>query len=139
MDKIVSRLTVFFENPFWVGVFECESRTNYEICKILFGAEPKDYEVYEFILKNHRKLNFSKQKLNEKSAQKHLNPKRMQKEIKKQLENKGVGTKAQQALKKSYEQSKLENKILSKAKTEAKKKLKFELRQQKKKDKHRGH
>lgn len=138
MDKIVSRLTVFFENPFWVGIFECESQKNYEVCKIVFGAEPKDYEVYEFLLKNHHRLEFSRQKLTEKSEQKHLNPKRMQKEIKKQLENKGAGTKAQQALKAAYEQSKAENKTLSKERIEAEKEHRFELKQQKKKEKHRG-
>ena len=25
MDKVSGRLTVFFEDPFWVGVFECIS------------------------------------------------------------------------------------------------------------------
>lgn len=139
MDKIVSKLTVFFENPFWVGIFECESKRSYEVCKIVFGAEPKDYEVYEFLLKNHHRLKFSRQKLTEKSKQKRLNPKRMQKEIKKQTEDRGVGTKAQQALKEAYEQSKAENKTLSREKIEAEKERKFELRQQKKKEKHRGH
>ena len=31
----------------------------YEVCKITFGSEPKDYEVYEFLLKNWHKLKFS--------------------------------------------------------------------------------
>lgn len=139
MDKIVSRLTVFFENPFWVGIFEVESGKNYEVCKIIFGAEPKDYEVYEYLLKNHHRLKFSRKRLSEKSTEKHLNPKRMQKEIKKQLVNKGAGTKSQQALKEAYEQSKAKRKTLSKAQTEAEKERRFEIKQQKKKDKHKGH
>ena len=139
MDKIVSRFTVFFENPFWVGIFEVESERRYEISKIVFGAEPKDYEVYEFLLRNHHRLKFSHKSLSEKSKQKHLNPKRMQKEIKKQLENKGAGTKSQQALKEAYEQSKAERKMLSKVQIEAEKERRFELRQEKKKEKHRGH
>lgn len=136
---IKSKLTVFFENPFWVGIFEVESGKSYEVCKIVFGAEPKDYEVYEYLLKNHHRLKFSRQKLSGKSTEKHLNPKRMQKEIKKQLANKGVGTKSQQALKEAYEQSKAERKTLSKEQTEAEKERRFEMKQQKKKDKHRGH
>ncbi len=139
MDKIVSRLTVFFENPFWVGIFEIESEKSYETVKIVFGAEPKDYEIYEYLLKNHHRLKFSWKRLVEKSNEKHLNPKRMQKEIKKQLENKGAGTKSQQALKEAYEQSKTKRKMLSKVQIEAEKKRKFELKQQKKKNKHRGH
>lgn len=138
MDKIMSKLTVFFENPFWVGIFEVESSRHYEVCKIVFGAEPKDYEVYEFLLKNHHRLKFSRKRLSEKSIEKHLNPKRMQKEIKKQLENKGAGTKSQQALKEAYEQSKTENKTLAKERREEEKERRFEIHQKKKKEKHRG-
>ena len=39
-----STLTVFFENPFWVGVYERIDGDRYEVCKITFGAEPKDYD-----------------------------------------------------------------------------------------------
>ncbi len=27
------------------------------VCKITFGAEPKDYEIYDFVLKNYYRLN----------------------------------------------------------------------------------
>lgn len=46
MDKVSGRLTVFFEEPFWIGVFECISERKLSVCKVTFGAEPKDYEVY---------------------------------------------------------------------------------------------
>ena len=36
-----SSLTVFFEDPFWVGVYERTDGGRYEACKITFGAEPK--------------------------------------------------------------------------------------------------
>lgn len=136
---IKSKLTIYFENPFWVGIFEVEGGKKYEVCKIIFGAEPKDYEVYDFLLKNHHRLKFNCCKLDKKSTEKHLNPKRMQKEIRKQLENKGAGTKSQQALKEVYKQSKTERKTLSKAQLEAEKERRFELRQQKRRNKHRGH
>ncbi len=51
MDKVSGRLTVFFEEPFWVGVFECVSDGKLSVCKVTFGAEPKDYEIYDFVLK----------------------------------------------------------------------------------------
>ena len=55
MVTISSSLTVFFEEPFWVGVYERQSGNRLEVCKITFGAEPKDYEVYDFLLRNdHR-------------------------------------------------------------------------------------
>ncbi len=28
------------------------------VCKVTFGVEPKDYEIYDFILKNHYQLRF---------------------------------------------------------------------------------
>ena len=59
MDKVSGRLTVFFEGPFWVGVFEHISERKLTVCKVTFGAEPKDYEIYDFVLKNYYRLKFS--------------------------------------------------------------------------------
>ena len=59
MDKVSGRLTVFFEEPFWIGVFERISEGKLSVCKVTFGAEPKDYEVYDFVLRNYYRLKFS--------------------------------------------------------------------------------
>ena len=59
MDEESVKLTVFFEGPFWVGVFERVSEGKLTVCKVTFGAEPKDGEVWEFILKNYHRLSFS--------------------------------------------------------------------------------
>lgn len=67
-----------------------------------------------------------------------INPKRMQREINSQLEKRGIGTKAQQALKLQYEQSKIERKTQSREQKEAEKERQYVLRQEKKKEKHRG-
>lgn len=139
MDKTVSKLTVFFEEPFWVGVYEHEADGRYEVCKITFGAEPKDYEVYDFMLKNYDRLRFSPSLEVGVVADKRINPKRMQREINKQLDSTGLGTKAQQALKLQQEQGKLERKVHSRDQREAEKERQFELRQKKRKEKHRGH
>ena len=34
-------LTVFFDDPFWVGVFERIEDGKLFVCKVTFGAEPK--------------------------------------------------------------------------------------------------
>ena len=34
-----------FEAPFWIGLYERTDNGRYEVCKITFGSEPKDYEV----------------------------------------------------------------------------------------------
>ena len=59
MDKVSARLTVFFEEPFWVGVFEQLSEEKLSVCKVTFGAEPKDYEIYDFVLRNYYRLRCS--------------------------------------------------------------------------------
>ncbi len=139
MGKTISRLTVFFEEPFWVGIYEREFEGKYEACKITFGAEPKDYEVYEFMLKNYDRLRFSPSLEAQAITERRINPKRMQREVHKQLQSAGVGTKAQQALKLQQEQCKLERKVHSRQQREAEKERQFELRQEKRKEKHRGH
>ena len=98
MDKVSGKLTVFFEEPFWVGVFERVSDGKLSVCKVTFGAEPKDYEIYEFVLKNYYQLRFSPAVATVvKEAGR--NPKRVQREVRKQVQNIGIGTKSQQALK----------------------------------------
>lgn len=62
----------------------------------------------------------------------------MQREFHSQLQDKGIGTKAQQALKLQYEQCKLEKKAKNREKKEADKDRQFALRREKTKAKHRG-
>ena len=114
-------LTIMFEAPFWIGLYERYDDGNYEVCKITFGAEPKDYEVHEFLLRNWRKLKFSPPIKSEKIEGRKINPKRMQREISGQLQERGMGTKAQQALKLQHEQNKLERKTKSREQKEAEK------------------
>ena len=59
MGKIVGELSVFFEEPFWVGVFERIEDGKLSAAKVTFGAEPKDNEVYLFVLKHYYDLQFS--------------------------------------------------------------------------------
>ena len=137
MDKVSGKLTVFFEEPFWVGVFECVSDGRLSVCKVTFGTEPKDYEIYDFILKNYYHLRFSPAMATDvKKACR--NPKRVRREVQKQVKNVGVGTKSQQALKLQQEQMKTERKAMRKEQREAEKERRFEQKQRKRKEKHRG-
>ena len=137
MDKVSGKLTVFFEAPFWVGVFERVSDGKLAVCKVTFGAEPKDYEVYDFVLKNYYQLRFSPAVATDvKEAGR--NPKRVQREVRKQIQNIGIGTKSQQALKLQQEQLKTERKIMSREQREAEKQRQFEMKRKKRKEKHKG-
>ena len=50
MQKSRASFTVFFEDPFWVGVYEREEPGGLTACRVVFGAEPKDGEIYEWML-----------------------------------------------------------------------------------------
>lgn len=139
MCIISSKLTILFEHPFWIGIYEREYNGRYEVCKFIFGAEPKEWEVYDFMLKNWHQLKFSPSIKTAQTTEKHINPKRMQRLINKHIENTGVGTKAQQALKLQQEQNKVERKKYSREQRELEKQRQFQLNQQKRKEKHRGH
>lgn len=138
MDKIRVTLTVYFEEPFWVGVFERISEEKLSACKVTFGAEPKDYEVCDFVVKHYYEFKFS---LAVKTEAKQIanNPKRRQRIARKQLQNSGIGTKSQQILQMQRKERKIERRNTSKEQRDAKKLRQFELKQQKRKEKHRGH
>lgn len=139
MEKISATLTVLFENPFWVGVFERRYADKIEVTKVTFGKEPKDYEVYDFVLTEYHHLKFSSTIAAEVVSARRINPKRLQKLAKKQVSEVGIGTKAQQALKLQQEEGKLQRKKSSREQREAEKQKQFELRQKKCHEKHRGH
>ena len=138
MDRMNGTLTVFFEGAFWVGVFERIENGKLSAAKITFGAEPKDQEVWDFILKHYCKLKFSPAV---ETAMKHSadNPKRRQRDAAKQMRTQGIGTRSQQALKLMQEQNKTERRQISKTRREAEKQRQFELKQQKHREKHKGH
>ena len=137
MGEVQGKLTVYFEEPFWVGVFERIENGKLSAVKVTFGSEPKDYQVYEFVQKNYFSLQFSPA-VAAAAKDKKRNPKRMQREISRSLGQTGIGTKSQQALKLQQEQNKQERKSKSREQKQAEKKRMFELKQQKKKEKHRG-
>ena len=138
MDKASGKLTVYFEEPFWVGVFERIEDGKLSVAKVTFGAEPKDYEVQAYIQKYYFSLKFSPA-VETVVKDKKRNPKRMQREAKKQTMETDIGTKSQQALKLQQEQNNQEHKERSRKKKEAEEQRMFELKQQKKREKHKGH
>lgn len=135
---VSSKLTVYFEDPFWVAVYERTAGRKMTAARIVFGAEPKDSDVYTFLLKNWCGLRFSPP-VAAGRAGREINPKRAQREAKRQVEARGAGTKAQQALKLLQEQNKTERKTKSRQQCEAEAQARYEFRQKKRKEKHRGH
>lgn len=133
------QVTVYFEDPFWVGVFERREGGHLSVCRVVFGPEPKDYEVYAFIESHYYKLPFSRPVKTDKTATKRINPKRLQRQIKKAVTEKGIETKAQEAIRLERESRKLERKQQSRDNREAQKRELFQKKQEKKKQKRKGH
>ena len=99
---------------------------------------PLLYEIRNFILKKYNQLNFSPAVENV-VIEKQKNYKKRQRDVRKQVQLQGVGTKSQQALKLQHDQSKSEHILQNKKQKELDKMRLFALKQQKKKEKHKGH
>ena len=108
------------------------------VCKIAFGAETKDYDVWEFVLRHYDELVFSPAVETE-TRQKADNPKRRLRNARKQTERSGIGTKSQQALQLQREEMKKERRQISREQRDAEAQRCFEMKQMKKEEKRRGH
>lgn len=131
-------LKVFFEDPFWVGVFERIIDGKLSACKVTFGAEPKDGEVWEFVLQHYHELSFSPA-VEAEIRQTPDNPKRRQRNAGKLIEGSGISTKSQEALRLQMEALKTERCRISREEREAEAQRRFELKQEKRREKQKGH
>lgn len=59
MEQSSITLTVLFDAPFWVGIFERVEGGELAVAKVTFGAEPSDPEVLDFVLGHFCDLKFS--------------------------------------------------------------------------------
>lgn len=131
-------LNVFFEDPFWIGLFYLRNDKNVYVERVVFGSEPQDGEIYNYVLYNYQKMSF-KAVYHDDITVKPKNPKRMLRIIKKQNQNLRVGTKSMQALKKQHELNKQENKRSQKELKRIKDDYLYQLKKQKRKARKRGH
>jgi hypothetical protein len=136
------KATILIEGSFWVGLFERTDKKGYSVARKIFGGEPSDAELYEFILNHYDELKFGAAQ-DFKLMIKRMNPKRLQREVRREMakvkENSSPSTHAQDYMRLELEKHKLEKKHLSKKEKEARMKEQFLLKQEKRKKKHRGH
>lgn len=46
-------LTIIFDQPFYVGIFERRTRDTYEVSKVNLGtSEPRDILIYNLLIEN---------------------------------------------------------------------------------------
>ena len=135
----MSKLTVRFEDPFWVGIIEVESEGDYRVARHVFGAEPTTPEVLRFVCDKWRELRFTDGIQIQVEQAKRVNPKRLRRMIEKEIRSSARrGTKAQQALAEQREAAKGESEALSRARREERRRERFAKRTEKRKRKHRG-
>lgn len=138
MNKISGKLTVFFDGAFWIGVFEETIDDELRAAKVTFGQEPKESEILSFLFQSYHQISFSPS-VSTRAKPVHHSPKRMQREVRRQMEAGMNGTKSQQAIKLQQEQKKLEKTKLYRESRERDQANRFAEKQRKKKAKHRGH
>ncbi|MDE6474402.1 MAG: YjdF family protein [Clostridia bacterium] len=139
MKEASVSLTIYFDGQFYVGLFERFEVNELCVCRYVFGFEPKDYDIYELILRKYNELKFSLTVVIARKPIKRKNPKALQRKIKKTVVEFKVGTKSQQAIKKQMEERKIVRKAKSKACREQERDADFLRRQKKKKEKRKGH
>ena len=139
-------LTVTFDPPFWIALFEWKYTGVYSVAREVIGtSEPTCAELNVFLNRlDYARLRYTipcKEENCNKKVQR-VNFKKLQKRIKEQTsqtEFKHTYSKAHEELKKQQEERKKEVKHMSKIQKEDDMQRKFELRQVKRKEKLRGH
>ena len=101
METISIGLTVYFEDGFWHGLFEQVYLETYQVCRVTFGQEPKDDEILEILQTQFTQLSFSPEAI-VKQHVKIKNPKRLQRMVKKKV-NQKVSSKSRELLQLQYE------------------------------------
>lgn len=135
----MSKLTVRFEDPFWVGIIEVEDEEGYRVARHVFGAEPTTPEVLRFVCDKWRELRFTDGIRIQVEQAKRVSPKRLRRMIEKEIRSSARrGTKAQQALAEQREAAKGESEALSRARREKRRRERFAKKTEKRKQKHRG-
>lgn len=137
--------TIFFDDPFWIGFLEVAEETTLGVARYIFGAEPTPPEVSDFAAHGFvallREATVAPVRFNEQASAGAgpRNPKRAMREAAAASGERGLSTKAQEALRCQLESRKIERRVESRAEREAFAARKRELRRAKAKAKHRGH
>ena len=104
-------LTIVFDEPFYKAIFERIDGNSYSVAQVNLGTSlPRMPEIIYLVNRKYSKLNFYRNTI-ENRADRHINPKRAQRLAHTATQQKQIGTKAQIALKKQFEESKIIKKM----------------------------
>jgi hypothetical protein len=138
-----TEISVLFEEPFWVALIEREIDNRYSVARAIIGtSEPSGATLVDFFDRlNCENLWFSEPVKAEYRVTKEVS---FKKQLHKNREFQDADslhtyTKAHAMLKQQQSELKTERKKVSRLEKEESVQLKFDIRQQKKKEKHKGH
>lgn len=136
------KLTILHDGQFYIGLIESISENKYKAYKYIFGNEPNDHEVLDFVNKNLLDFINKNDKHDGVSIQqnkvKKINPKRLQRKVAKELKKPSISSKAEEALKAEMALRKKEKSVTCKRLKEERKEYIRNIKVQKSKNKHRG-
>jgi hypothetical protein len=136
------KLTICFEAPFYVAIVEQVRDGKLYAARHVFGPEPSDAQVYAFVLADLAALCQEMRRgvpVDAPAPQKRVNPKRLQREIRREMEQAGRTRKAHDAMRQSYEAQNTERQQNKRARRRAERDRKYALKQKKARKKRRGH
>lgn len=136
MDICIA-LTVFFDGQFYVGLLERRNRGEMNAARVVFGAEPSDAELLNWIISGYPGAVFSPGVYAPREVKLADNPKRRQRQATRALER-GISTRSQQALALAREAAAAERHERAKLRREEYAERQFAIKQAKRKARHRG-
>ncbi|AEV30856.1 Protein of unknown function (DUF2992) [Sphaerochaeta pleomorpha str. Grapes] len=138
MEKVEGSCTVYFDDPFWVGVFERTYRGTYQVARVVFGSEPSSQEFLDFLTFHYDRVIFSiPVKTGISSNHKKIGAKRSMRNAKKEAST-AIGTASQIALQRQRELMAKERKQIRKQNRETRGERLYLLHKEKKKQAKKG-
>jgi signal transduction histidine kinase len=139
-----SKFTVFFENPFWVGVLEIAEPDGVRAARHVFGPEPTGPELEEFVRRDFlglldRAMSSPPVPADSPKVRRRINPKRSARLAAREQAAPSVSTAAQEALAMSFELRKMENRAAGKRRRAAEADERRRIARDKARARHRGH
>ena len=141
--SVSAQFTVYFEGPFWVGVLESEEDGRLVVARHVFGAEPSNAELLQFMLYRFHLVKRCRSaataaRRGARAVERLPNPKRAIREARREMSH-PVSSRAQAALSTALAASKAERAVKSRDEERAAARRRFELRSEKRAEKRRGH
>jgi hypothetical protein len=93
-------LTIYFDDPWWVGIIACDEGGALRVYRHVFGSEPSGEEVLAFVLREYVALTnvLVAGVMSDEPPRRRPNPKRAAREAASLTAARGISTKAQEAL-----------------------------------------